>query len=292
MRVLKLILLAVAIVLLAGILFSIGSWFMFQGTPDWYQPLTWTPEQREVVARTAEDELARATSWAAAAQARETRKRVGVTEANPLVISDDPETHVITLKEDALNALMNKWSVIWSANYPLDKYLSDPVFILQKNRLIVAGKVHELNGVIASVHFEPKLTKAGNLQMDLVQVLGGKLPIPSAMYNDYREKALSALKSRLPNWQKNAQIESNGDSNDYAVGAAMAKLVIQALRHEDSDPTIFLRIDRKSFPARLTGIEITDDHIALTLRALNSEERVALLESIKEPYSSSTARAR
>ena len=78
----------------------------------------------------------------------------------------------------------------WKDHY--SAYVDDPVLVLQDNRLILAGTVKEMDTVV-SVHFEPVLDADGKLRLNLVRVMGGKLPLPRAFWDGYRQKLCDAM---------------------------------------------------------------------------------------------------
>ncbi len=270
-----------AFVVLTLILLSGGGYHLLHGTPDWYQPSTLTQAEREAAANRVDQKFADALSWAAQAQADETRQRNAASSAAP-ASTRPANLKTFSFTEDELNAAFQKWSELrnWKANY--ERFATDLVLALRDGRIIVAGKVKDFDA-LASLHFEPQLTPEGQLNFKLVRILGGKLPLPEAMFGSYRDRAINSLQSRLPAWQRGAQIAPNGGSNDSAVAATMARLALQVLHHEPGEPVIFLPVaDAKPVPVKLNDVTIEDKTLTLSVVPLNAPEREALLQRIRD----------
>src|SRR5256885_8870848 len=124
------------------------------------------------------------------------------------------------------------------------RYLTDPVVILKDQRIILAGKVkwRDLDTVV-SVHFAPRIDEQGRLDLNLVNVLGGRLPLPSgAVIDPVRERLGEVAQRRLPVWQQRADIDGAGGANEDSVLAAMTKLGLHALNKEPGSPALFIAL--------------------------------------------------
>src|SRR5690606_22507835 len=157
-----------------------------------------------------------------------------------------------------------KWATWYGWNEKFGRYLEDPMIVLRDGRLILAGNVRELS-TVASMHFEPRLDAQGRLEMNLVRVLGGKLPMPDALWSGKREKVEDLLVQRLPVWQRQATIDASGGANGEAIKVAMGKLVLNMFRHEPGESIIFLPLmNGQKVPVRLTAVRIENRSLTVT----------------------------
>jgi hypothetical protein len=281
--------LVVALLLFGAILFSAGGLILLRGTPDFYRPMAGSVEERDAAAQRAQDKLATINNYAVEAYGSAIRTNNG-TEVP--VDPPAPASIDVSFTERELNALFSNWSKLnnWKQTY--EQYLTDPVLIFRENRIILAGKakVNEINAVV-SVHFQPQLTEEGELDLHLVRVQGGRLPLPQAMLQKYVDHARQALQNRLPHWQRNARLDANGAANGYMIAAAMGKLALQTLDHEPAAPVAFLPMVMQdvTVPVKITDVKVEDKTLTLTAELYGPSERAALLDSIREPYSTETA---
>lgn len=282
-------LLLVFAVLLAGVmLFAGGSWFLFRGTPEWYHPDDITPENRAAAAERAERRFLETINWASTLQNPQIR---GGTTQLSTTMPLTPEPRTISFTDVELNAFFAKWAGFHKLEQKYERYLSDPVIVLRDGRLIVAGTMKDFGGAVASLHFEPQIDEQGLLQMNLVRVLAGRLPMPEGVWDTQREKLLNLLQSRLPGLQKEAVMEPNGASNGKAVIAAMTKMLLNVMNDQPASAVVFIPdSDWRGVPVKLTAVDITDNTLTLTIKPLTSGQRDEFLQSIREPYGTETAR--
>jgi hypothetical protein len=278
-------LLAIASLLCAAAVLSASGVLMFKAAPAWYHPRgTGSPQERAAAAERAEAQIEQTHNWAAKVKADEDKvlyaRRTGA--AAPTTRATDPLT--ITFTEQELSAFFDKWSTAyhWSDKYAA--YIEDPAIVLRDGRLILAAKVKEL-GAIASFQFRPALDATGRLRLELVRVMGGRLPLPDAVWTPQRDKIASSLRRNLPMWQGSAKIEENGASNFATMAASLSRLFLGALHRQAVDPILFLPLvdQGKSVPVRLTQLDIDDARLTMTVVPLNPAERVRLLNRIRSP---------
>jgi hypothetical protein len=189
----------------------------------------------------------------------------------------------VEFTEEELNASFQKWNQLYGWTERYKAYVQNPTVVLHDGRLVLAGNSQEL-GTIVSLHFEPKLTKDGQLDLRLERVLAGRLPIPQAFFEKYRDSATSKLHTALPSLQRKAQIKPDGSANAEAMAAAMGELFLHVLANEPAEPVIFLPVGQsRSVPVRLTDVSIDDQTqtLSLTVKPLNAAERLSLLERIR-----------
>jgi hypothetical protein len=123
------------------------------------------------------------------------------------------------------------------------------------------------------------------LDLELDQVLAGRLPLPQTFLDRYRTSARTRLEAALPGLQHKAEFKPDGSANAEAMSAAMAKLFLHVLRGEAAEPVLFLPVrNERSIPVRLTDVAVDDKTLTLTVKPLNAAERVALLERIRERF--------
>ncbi|HZZ43224.1 MAG TPA: hypothetical protein VFE58_09820 [Tepidisphaeraceae bacterium] len=279
---LKRIYATVAIVLVLVILATAIGYRKLHGIPDWYTMRTMTAGELAAAAHRVEDKLANMQNWAAEQHARESAQiKSGNPAPTTMAASQPANTTTIEFTEDELNAFFQKWvtSAGWADKF--GKYVTDPAIFLQDNHVILAGTIKEMN-TLASVHFEPKLDAAGNMNMELTQVLGGNLPLPKAVWSSQKDKLINAASQQLPHWQKQAAISPNGTANLDAVSAGMTEVLIHILQNEPFAPVIFLPVaGHGAIPARMTAVSVVDKTMSITVTPMSPVDREAFLAHLK-----------
>jgi hypothetical protein len=168
-----------------------------------------------------------------------------------------------------------------------ERYIDDPVIVLQPGRLILAGKLRFKDlDLVVSVHFEPRITPEGKLDMNLVNILGGRLPLPEQFMEPMKERMHEYLANRLPDWCSKANIEASGATNKEAMKVAVAKLAMLSADHQPGEPVVFFPLVSQGLiyvPVKLKGIAIDKSGLTLTVVPMNAAERGRLLERIKQP---------
>jgi len=280
----RLMLAVVFLAVLAGVLAAVG-WKMLHGRPSWYARAAVSPQERAAAAERAERQLQRLLSEAQTAQHQQ---KLAAAATAP--VTQPAGALQLVLTEDEINAFFDKWdhSYGWSRRYR--NYLSDPQIILHDGHIILAADVKQMD-LLVSVHFEP-LLENGKLRLRVVNVLGGQLPMPQAVWGQYQERLERVVRETLPQLQKRAAIGPDGANTD-AVSAAMGELLAHVLADEPAEPVIFLPYSVKHgdryLPVRLTGISIEDKTLTLTGEPVPPSQRAALLDQIKAPLSTGTA---
>lgn len=264
--------LLVLIVVLAGV-----ALILVQSTPDWYQPGAMSEERRREAAQSATNKLITLQNETAGARADEQaalRNRRGP--------GTRPAGLVITLTDDELNALLTNWSAWQSVRSSYEKFLKDPYIILMDGRVVLSGRLKELDAAVASVHFEPRIDEQGRLHLTLAKVLAGKLPLPAATMASYQKRAADAVNRRLPQWRERAAIDPTGIANDATVSAVMGEMLMNVLNSQPSAPVVFMEVVSKGrMPMKLADIDIQDHAITLTVQPMTLQEREELLRTIR-----------
>jgi uncharacterized protein YpmS len=269
----SLLVVGIALTLLLAVVLA-GLW-LIRAEPTFYRRVTLTPEQFEAAAQRATNKLATIQNQAARLHASPAATRNAVASGEEITVS---------FTADELNAFFDKWSNFqnWKAGY--QRYIEDPVVILQDGRIILAARVKELN-TVASLHFAPRIDERGQLNLELARVLGGRLPLPAAVISGYEDRVTSALRRNLPAWQANAAIDNSGAANPSAISASAAKLLFHVLAHEPAEPVLYLPImaQKGSVPVRIKNVRIENETLTLTVRPMSRDQQQALLESIRDP---------
>ena len=283
MKLLKRLLLAVAIVLALIITAASVGIILYRGTPNWYHPLNLDPQLREAAAQRATNKLVMIQNQAARIRRDDRRARGGSAATVPV---DRAAPITVSFTEDELNAFFDKWAVWngWKSKY--EKHITDPIILLSDGRIIVAAKARALN-TVASLHFEPRITDQGLLDLRLVRVLGGRLPLPDAALSGYRQKLAETMLRNMPRWQATATIDSSGTPNFSAVAAAMGQLALHVLANEPAEPVLFVplvdsNLHPRSVAVTLTDVRVVDHTLTLSVQPMTSTERAALLTRIRE----------
>jgi hypothetical protein len=260
--------------------------YLLRKAPAWYARPTLTADQRDELAKRAEDQLLKTREFANQARAAEVRAAT-----QGIVMAQSNESMVLQLSQEEVNSLLEKWGKKngWQASY--EKFVKDPAVFFHKGKIIIAGLVKEFGSVV-SLQFSPKITANGQLDLDLVKVLGGNLPMPESMYSGYRDKLVQSLHGKLPQLQARATVRSDGTTNDDAVVAGMSRILLASFENENTDPILFLPLSplgRGSVPVRVTKMEVNDGTMSLTIAPLNASERQTMIARIKQPLGSTAA---
>jgi hypothetical protein len=296
-KLIKRLMLVVALILSVAALFAAGGYTLVRGTPDYYKPmrLMMTEAERAVAAASAERTLARIQNFAADSHGASIRDRaMSTTRASRSATTAPADAERFTFTEPQLNALFEKWSGVQSWREKYEQYVTDPVLILRKGTIILAGQVKRGDfDTVLSLHFEPAIDPdAGAMTVQLTRILAGRLPVPQeTILSPVRTRAIVAARTYLPQWQRRAAIESTGWVNEPAVNAALTKDALKILGQRPIDPVLFIPVDGSSrrVPVRITDMQIGDGSIALTVIPLTGAERTALLDRIREPLEVQTA---
>lgn len=274
-------LLVVAILLTVVIGGALVALYLVRAEPAFYHPVELTAEQREAAAQRATNKLATIQNQAARLHA--------ASNTRPTV---NPDEITVSFTADELNSFFEKWSNFqnWKASY--EPYLDDPVVILQDGRIILAGRVKELN-LVASIHFEPKIDENGQLDLELVRLLGGRLPLPESMVGTYKDRLVGSLRQKLPHWQANADIDANGAANPSAITASATELLFHVLNHEPAEPVLYLPVmaQKGSVPVRISDVRIEKETLTLRVKPMTRQQQVALIERIRSGDTSGVANA-
>jgi hypothetical protein len=276
----KRILTALAILLFGAIVFSSVGIMLYKATPAWYShPIP--ADRADHAAQQAESVLTRTTNWAAMLNGDAVRASLAQQSHTPAPASRVADSIEINFTEEQLNALLEKWSTLygWRARYR--QFISDPRIILRDDRLILAANVKDF-GAILSFHFAPSLDDRRQLRFDLVRVMGGKLPLPAAVWESHKTRIIVALLRQMPLWRTSARIDPQGAANPPAMFHTLARMVLHSANHQPAGPILFLpRLEGdKSVPVQLTDLKLQDRALTLSVRRLTPEQIDSLRQSL------------
>jgi hypothetical protein len=275
----RLILLVVFVGVFAGVLAG-AFWWMSRRAPSWYVFRHKSPQETAAAAARAEREVQRTLGWAQDQQAyADSTRHGGPPSTRPA------KALRIALSEDELNGFFQKWDREFHWSQQFKQSLSDPQIVLHNGHLILAADAKQM-GTVVSIVFAPRL-EDGKLVMPVEQVLAGRLPLPHGLWDRYREPLEQRIGEALPGWQEGAEIRPNGTANTDAVSAAMGELLMDVLNGQPAPPVLFLPYDmsneHRSLPVKLTGVQVANKTLTLTVEPMTADERQALLTTIRAP---------
>ncbi len=260
MKWIKRLLFLIACCLLLVIVFVVVSFWMVNSRPVWYQARKLTTQQAADAARSMEDKLVVLRNWAQEA---------------------DPPTFTLTLTSDELESFSAKWADEWKDKYA--SFLREPQLFIHDSKLILAGRLKEKD-ILASLYFAPKIDAFGQFDPNLVQIRGGRLPLPESFFNGAKQKAIDDLDSRLPTWIRDSKLTRNNMANRSMSAVGLGQLALALLQHETCEPFLYVPIDsQKSVPVRIRAIDVNDEGLTLKAEILSATERADLLAHIKNP---------
>jgi uncharacterized protein YpmS len=284
MKFLKYLLLGVAI-LLAGLIISTAIGYRYaRQQPDFYLTYRWDSAQRSIVSQQALNKLLQTKELAAAAHFAEVRARTQTRpSASIQAITPRIQPLTVSFTQEELNAfIFHNLDTFPDLRPKIEQYVRQPGLFLQGGHLIIAG---HLSGTdfLASAHLAPSIDEQGQLRLRFVRVMAGRLPVPRAMISEHLDRLQNVLAERLPDLQKEAEMDEAGGSNSQLVMAAASKLLLATLSDQTSSPVLFLPVDEKgkSVPLRLTKVEASDQRLSLTLEPMTPQQRQDILDQIR-----------
>jgi len=282
-RWLKRILAVIAVVLFAIIVICVGGIILYKGTPDWYGSSS-TAQQRQAAARVAEAKLTETQNWAELTAGDSIRLARAREQGTPPPATRVAATREILFSQDELNGLFEKWSEVYGWSNKYGEWIEEPRIVLHDDSLILAAKIKEL-GAVTSFHFALRLDEAGKLHLDVVKVMGGRLPLPDPVWEGQKQKVTENLRRMIATWQRSARIDADGVANGPAMYVTLSRLVLHAAAHEPAEPVLFLPLveNSRSVPVRVTNLAVGDDGMALEVRKLSADERQQLVDQIHGP---------
>ena len=126
--------------------------------------------------------------------------------------------------------------------------------------------------------------------MDLAGVSAGRLPLPEAVWAKWRDRLVSSMRQRIPQWRSSARMDPSGAANFSAVAASLSRMLADVADGRAADPILFFPLadGGSSVPVRVTDLAVTDHALRLVVQPLTSAERAALLQRIRTGSDSPT----
>ena len=282
----RIILWSAGLLAVVAIGLSVMSYIAIHRTPDWYQPDTKTEEQKFKLAARVEDTLKLLVSWGQRKHYHPSGNPTGETaqQTQAMLAGKADEAFPISFTDDELTALFNKWAGDKNRKEWFEQWVVDPRLVIRDKQLIIVGKAKSL-GLIVSLIFEPQLLPDGKMDLKLTHVLGGVLPLPDAAWSGRRASLEQILRDKLPAYQQDANISSEGVANGDAASAAMNQLMLAMLQYKPTAAVVFVPIDwtnlTKSLPVKITSLKLHDHTLEMTAEQMNAEERKKFLDKLK-----------
>lgn len=274
--------LKILLVLLAFcVAFLVTSYVLSRKSPKWYRPAAMSRAQIDAAANSAMRKFVKicnmADDAAATDTSREWRKQNGAA-TKPKVLPVE-----ITFTQEELTGFLAQW--IEQDSEKVERYIHEPQFYIDAKEIKFACQVKELDQ-IGVLRLKPQILQIDgidHLQLELVGISAGSMPLPEAMVKGKLKKIEASLEANLPDWQKRATLRPEGANAD-AVRAAMSKMLLQILRHEPSLPILFVPTDLQNrVPVKITSVSLQTGSVTFHIHPLNEEDRKIALESIKKP---------
>jgi hypothetical protein len=270
---------------------SLYSYHLAQDAPRWYQPAQLAPADQAAAANQTDQKLADLLSYASDIAAAQRRRFLSVQNHQPSP-PDRVAPKTITLTELDANAFAAKWSAAdgGQASADLSQYIADARLVFLENRLLLAGKLQNLqalNDKVASIEFDPALDDQNRLSLPLSAVYLGQLPVPLRALSKYQAQVRYMLAEELPNLQRRARLYPDGQANPDAAGFIWCRLLLAGMRGQSVDPVIMLPCDltniQRSVPVKLESLKIIDQSVTVTIRSLTDAELDEVRTSLHQP---------
>jgi uncharacterized protein YpmS len=208
------------VLVVAAAAFLGTSYYLSKRKPSWYKPLLMDSREMDAAANRAINKVFALHNMAADAARTESSREWRQSNGATTLPAVKPLT--ITFTQDELTAFIVRWSNLHSES--VDKYITGPQFVLDNGEIKFACRIAELDQ-IGVLRLAPSIDDEGKLDLDIVAISAGSLPIPEALIQKHLAKAEAALRSWLPSWQQSARMTPDGANSD-AVKAAMTKLLL------------------------------------------------------------------
>ena len=134
--------------------------------------------------------------------------------------------------------------------------------------------------------------------MSIARILAGRLPLPRALWDRYTALLAGRLESRLPQWQRDADLSASRGANVDAMAAAMGELFLNMLADRPASPVLFLPFSMsnppRSLPVNLIDVRLEDQKLTMVIQPISPSQFRQVLDGIRnfgtdQPGSSATA---
>jgi hypothetical protein len=274
--------------LLATLIICLVVFYLYRGTPSWYRPPPTDRQQIDDTTNSANQKLRDLNTWAANVRAQQLRKSNGSSSSDGDSIS--PKT--ITLSDDEVNAVFETWKSPdeggadgGGADQQLARSFTDGRVFFTRDGIILAGQSPAL-GAIVSGQFAASIDDQAKLQLSIVALRIGRLPIPQSTAASYLQQLQILIQDRLADQLPYVNIDRNMNPNSYAVAASWTKLLLSALSARPTDSYLIIPPDpaqsNRGLPVRLTALQLEDGQITLTLEPITTDDRQSLLDGLQQ----------
>jgi hypothetical protein len=282
----RLVKLSLVVLLLVVVLAAVG-FVRSRQQPEWYAQIrAYDPGEAAAAAKRADDKFQSTWAWVSARQAAEARARQG--DTRPPLTPVPAAVFSVTFTEQELNAAFEKWKgeLKWEQTYAA--YVSNPVIAIRDGKIILAGTVKDL-GRVVSFHFRPGIDKqSGRLSVELESVMAGKLPVPQAAFDRYRQGLAQHVGAELPEARADAKMRPDGSVNDNAQKAMMGQLILAVLQRKTVEPVLLTTGNQpqpgqapRLVPVRLVDFAVKEETIMLAVEMMTLAEREAWLQRLR-----------
>lgn len=280
-RWLRRVLIALLLVIVAGIVVGVYGYRSASRIPVWYVPAD--PVATSQQARGAEDKIADVQTWAASKQAYASAS----TRGTPIATRPADEL-VVSFTQDEVNSFLSKWYSAYGSQVVGGHRLSDvlraPMVRIANDRVTVAGIAPALGGRIVSMDLRVELVD-GTLRFDVTKARSGDLPVPEFTWAKPRQTLIDALTAMAMKFAPTARFDNTGAANPATISAVMAMQGVDGLTHRDTINVLFLPVpsgkDWSGLPVRLKRCELADGSITLVTEPLEDAGRDAVLHRLR-----------
>ena len=262
---------------------ALGVWAIWASgmVPAWYHPFE--PGSRPGLAQEVEDKLIGLQNWAASLHAWETANSQG---NRPLAKKPEDEL-TICFTQDEVNAFLGKWYGFYGYQKIDGQQLSDvflkPMVVLDSGQITIAGTVPPLSNRVVSLNIMP-IVQDGGLQLKLMGVHSGKLPLPEFTWSKPRAMLVNGLASIIARYRSSAGLDKGGAANTDAVSVILAQQGIDILTGKVTQNVLFLPVvsEKSGLPVRLKSVDVSDGMLTLTTEPLTADARQRMIHHIRE----------
>lgn len=257
------------------------AWYAACRIPAWYKPPG--PNASADDAQIAESKLIVVQNWAASKHAFESAKSRGT---KPLAQAPAEEL-TVAFTQDEVNSFLAKWySSVGRQMIDGQQFsgiISSPMVVITPDHLTIAGKDPSLGDRVISLDIRPTVANE-KLQLQLLRVRSGNLPLPEFTWKPTRTLLMDSLKAMLGKYQTSASFDKAGGAGPNAMAAVMALQGIDTLNGRPTLNVLFLPVisENAGLPVQLQSCELQDGMITLTTIPLDAEHRRQLLETIRK----------
>ena len=250
-------------------------WRRANAVPDFYARAPLTGEDRLEAIASVERKLGdfQGSFGQAVARQRSTDEQAAPAE---------PEPATLAFTADELDTYFAKWLDDNGYREAFARHLADPRLAVHDGNLVVAGTMPAFNDAVVSLHLLPSVNDAGRVRLGLAGAYAGRLPLPAAAFDVFRDKSAAALRARLPVLKADAANDPDAGLNDAAVSLAVnAELLALIEDKRLDDLVLFPRLlDFGRVPARVATMEVVGEELELGFLPLTPDERQSLIDDV------------